>query len=171
MSATLAPPPPQPSVAAAFADATAAPRLLLLLTLDGRLCGIPVPRVRDVLATPAIARIPLAPPEIAGALNLRGRIVTALDLRRRLGLAPAAEGAPRIGVVVEHEGELYSLIADSVREVLPVPPDSREDPPATLDGAWREHAVSVYRLPGELLIELDPDRLLRLDVRGGAARR
>lgn len=150
--------------------AETAPRLLLSLTLAGRLCGIPVPRVRDVLAGQAIARIPLAPPEVAGVLNLRGRIVTALDLRRRLGLPPAGPEVRPMSVVVEREGELYSLLADSVREVLTMPAEAREEPPATLGDVWREHAVAVHRLESELLIELDPDRLLALGSRAGGRR-
>ncbi|TCZ57997.1 chemotaxis protein CheW [Roseicella aquatilis] len=148
------------------AAAEAAEHLLLTLTIAGRLCGIPVPRVRDVLANQAIARIPLAPPEVAGALNLRGRIVTALDLRHCLGLPPAEAGVTRMSVVVEQEGELYSLLADSVREVLNVPVEAREELPETLRGTWREHAVAVHRLQDELLIELDTDRLLAVGSRG-----
>jgi purine-binding chemotaxis protein CheW len=66
----------------------------LTMMLDGQLCGVPVLSVRDVLANQTIARIPLAPREVAGNLNLRGRIVTAIDLRRVLRLSPRAAGAP-----------------------------------------------------------------------------
>ena len=71
------------------------------LTVADQLCGVPVLGVRDILAEQAITRIPLAPPEIAGSLNLRGRIVTAIDLRRRLRLPPAPAGQPRMSVVAE----------------------------------------------------------------------
>jgi purine-binding chemotaxis protein CheW len=147
------------------------PVLLLTLTIGGRLCGIPVPRVRDVLSGQHIARIPQAPVEVAGVLNLRGRIVTALDLRRCLGLPPAEAEAPRMSVVVEQEGELYSLLADTVREVLSIAPEAREDLPETLGGLWREHAVAVHPLDGELLIELDTDRLLAVGSRATSERR
>jgi purine-binding chemotaxis protein CheW len=138
----------------------AEPALLLSLMVGGRLCGIPVPRVRDVLRNEQITRVPLAPSGVAGVLNLRGRIVTAVDLRNRLGLPPGEDIASRMSVVVEHHGELYSLLADSVREVLAMPPELREDPPATLGEIWRAHASAVHRLEGELLIELDTDALL-----------
>jgi purine-binding chemotaxis protein CheW len=141
------------------------PRLLLTLEVDGRLCGVPVPRVRDVIRGERIARVPLAHPGVAGVLNLRGRIVTAVDLRDRLGLPPADPGAVRMSVVVEEQGELYSLLADDVGEVLAMPPDSQEEVPPTLRGAWRDHAVAVHRLEQRLLIELAPDRLLAFGAR------
>lgn len=155
---------PQPRGEAAEGE----PRLLLTLLVDGRLCGIPVPRVRDVLRGDQIARVPLAPPGVAGVLNLRGRIVTAVDLRNRLGLPPAESGAGGMSVVVEHEGELYSLLADDVREVLSLSADVREDAPATLSEAWREHTSAVHRLEGGLLIELDTERLLAFGARAVA---
>jgi purine-binding chemotaxis protein CheW len=146
--------------------------LLLSLQLGGRLCGVPVPRVRDVQRAERIACVPLAPPGVAGVLNLRGRIVTAIELRERLGLPAPEPGTPRMSVVVEHEGELYSLLADGVGEVLTPPPDAREELPPTLRQSWREHAVAVHRLDQGLLIELDPDRLLAIGARvGGDARR
>lgn len=78
------------------------------LTVADQLCGIPVLGVRDILGAQVITRIPLASREIAGSLNLRGRIVTAIDLRRRLGLADAAAGVERMSVVAEQGGELYT---------------------------------------------------------------
>ena len=77
--------------------------------------------VRDVLGEQTITRIPLAPPEIAGSLNLRGRIVTAIDLRRRLRLPPPPPGAARMSVVAEQGGELYALLVDQVAEVMSLP--------------------------------------------------
>jgi purine-binding chemotaxis protein CheW len=149
-------------------SAGAEPRLLLSLHLDGRLCGIPVPRVRDVQRAERIARVPLAPCGVAGALNLRGRIVTAIDLRNRLDLPPAEPGAARMSIVVEQEGELYSLLADSVGEVVALPAAARADLPSTLRPGWREHAMAVYRLDETLLVELDPDRLLAIGARATA---
>jgi purine-binding chemotaxis protein CheW len=143
-------------------------RLLLTLQVDGRLCGVPVPHVRDVIRSEHIARVPLAASGVAGVLNLRGRIVTAIDLRDRLGLPPAEAGAVRMSVVVEDQGELYSLLADDVGEVLSLPPDSREEVPPTLRGPWREHAVAVHRLEERLLIELAPERLLAFGARPSA---
>ena len=82
------------------------------MTIAGQWFGIPVLSVQDVLGPQNIAMIPLAPPEVAGSLNLRGRIVTAIDPRVRLGLPKREEDATVMSVVVEHQGELYSLLID-----------------------------------------------------------
>lgn len=138
-----------------------ADEVFLTLTVAGQLCGVPVLAVRDVLGAQAITRIPLAPPEVAGSLNLRGRIVTAIDLRRRLGLPPR-EGAGAMSVVVEREGELYSLLADEVGEVLPLLPRDRAPNPPTLDPLWHEVSRGVHRMGDRLLILLDVERLLAI---------
>lgn len=130
----------------------------LTLTIAGQRFGIPVASVQDVLGPQKITPIPLAPPEIAGALNLRGRIVTAFDVRRRLGLAPAAADA--MSVVVEHRGEPYSLMIDSVAEVLSLPASAYEPSPLTLNARWRDVSGGIYRLEGGLLVVLEIDRLL-----------
>jgi purine-binding chemotaxis protein CheW len=138
------------------------------VVIEGQLFGIPVLQVRDVLGPQRITRVPLAPPEIAGSLNLRGRIVTAIDLRIRLGL-PVTDAAGRMSVVVDHGGELYSLMVDSVGEVLSLSEASFERNPATLDLRWREIAAGIYRLDGKLLIVLDVARLLEMSTRSEAA--
>ncbi len=120
--------------------------------------GIPVHSVRDVLGAQRIARIPLAPGEVAGSLNLRGRIVTAIDPRVRLGL-PKREGSGA-GVVVEHDGELYSFLIDSVGEVLNLPDDRYERNPATLNSLWREISAGIYRLDDRILVVMDVAKLL-----------
>lgn len=130
------------------------------LTAGGQLCGIPVLAVRDVLGPQAITRIPLAPPEVAGSLNLRGRIVTAIDLRRRLGVGSAP--ADSMSVVVEHQGELYSLLVDAVGEVLRLDAESRERNPPTLASEWRTLSAGIFRLSGELLVVLDVAAVLDL---------
>ncbi len=130
------------------------------VVIAGQWFGIPVLTVQDVLGPQHIAPIPLAPPEIAGSLNLRGRIVTAIDPRVRLGLAPRETGARDMSVVVEQGGELYSLLIDSVGEVLSLPADRYERNPATLDSHWREISAGVYRLDDRLLVVMDVARLL-----------
>lgn len=134
------------------------------LTVAGQLCGIPVLGVRDVLADQTIARIPLAPGEVAGSLNLRGRIVTAIDLRRRLDLPPAEPGTRRMSVVTELAGELYALLVDQVAEVMSLPASAFEPCPPTLPAVWAEHSRGVFRLEGRLLVVLDVARLLDLAV-------
>ena len=130
------------------------------MTVEGQLFGIPVLSVQDVLAKQRIANVPLAHPVVAGLINLRGRIVTAIDLRRRMGLKDRPAGANSMNVVVEHGPELYSLIIDSIGEVLTVPSDKFERNLATLDPLWRSFADGIYRLDDRLLVILDIGRLL-----------
>lgn len=136
--------------------------LVLTLTVAGQPCGVPVLVVRDVLGPQTITRIPLAPPEVAGGLNLRGRIVTAVDLRRRLGLPPRASDAQPMSIVVEDGGELYSMLADAVGEVIPLQAADAVANPPTLDPIWREVSRGVHRRDGQLLILLDVERVLAL---------
>ena len=142
---------------------------VLTLTVAGQLCGVPVLGVRDILGPQAITPIPLAPPEVAGGLNLRGRIVTAVDLRRRLGLMPRdPAGPPPMSVVVEGGGELYALLADSVGDVLALPEAGLAPNPPTLDPLWQGVCAGVHQdvpdgsgaATGRLLIMLDVERVL-----------
>jgi purine-binding chemotaxis protein CheW len=132
------------------------------LSVGDQLCGVPVLGVRDILGATTITRIPLAPPEIAGSLNLRGRIVTAVDLRRRLQLPPLPPGTPRMSVVAEQGGELYALLVDQVSEVMRVSAAAFERNPPTLSPIWTEYSAGIYRLDGRLLVVLDVARLLAL---------
>ena len=129
-------------------------------TIAGQLFGLPVLTVQDVLGEQRLTRIPLAPPEVAGALNLRGRIVTAIDLKRRLGLSSESAAKAAMSIVVEHQGELYSLLIDAVGEVLSLPADRYEPNPPTLDPRWREVSGGIYRLENQLLVILEVDRVL-----------
>ena len=116
------------------------------MTIAGQLFGIPVLTVQDVLGPQRITRIPLAPGEVAGALNLRGRIVTAIDVRHRLGLQARGADSPGMSVVVDHKGELYSLIVDAVGEVMSLPTEAYERNPATLDSRWRDVSGGIYQI-------------------------
>jgi purine-binding chemotaxis protein CheW len=137
-------------------------RMFVTLTVADQLCGVPVLSVRDILGEQAITRIPLAPPEIAGSLNLRGRIVTAVDLRERLHLPPAAAGATRMSVVAEQSGELYALLVDQVSEVMSLKASAFERNPPTLPPSWAQFSSGVYRLENRLLVVLDVGKLLAL---------
>jgi purine-binding chemotaxis protein CheW len=141
---------------------------LVAVVVAGQAFGIAVESVRDVLLPPRMARIPLAPPEVAGLINLRGRIVVVIDLRCRLGLEPAPAGLRPMCVVVEHEGELYSLLVDAVGEVLRPDETSFDGNPSTLDRLWRDVSAGIYRLADRLLVRLDIARTL--DVRSAPAR-
>ncbi|NQW10407.1 MAG: chemotaxis protein CheW [Alphaproteobacteria bacterium] len=130
--------------------------------------GIPVLQVHDVLGPQRITRIPLSPPEIAGSLNLRGRIVTAIQARCRLGLDPLPADAETMSIVVEHGGELYSLIVDSVGEVLTLEARDFESHPPTMAPVIRDVSNGIYRLNDSLLIVLEVPRFLDF-VRAEAA--
>jgi purine-binding chemotaxis protein CheW len=149
---------PQTNSAAVVPDSD----LVLTLTVAGQPCGVPVLAVRDVLGPQVITRIPLAPPEVAGGLNLRGRIVTAVDLRRRLGLPDRPKEAKPMSIVVEEGGELYSMLADEVGEVVPLSATDAVANPPTLDPLWREVSRGVHRRDGQLLILLDVERVLTI---------
>ena len=175
--------------------------------IAGQLFGIPVLIVQDILVPENIASIPLAPPEVRGSINLRGRIVTVVDVRVRLGLerreirtesvieetppaleliegGEAHEEKPdasvdeaehghdvvesvkrkkrehMMGVTVEQQNELYTLLVDSVGDVISLSKSSYEGNPSTLDPIWREFASGVYRLDSQLMVVLDVERLL-----------
>lgn len=130
------------------------------MTIADQMFGIPVLQVQDVLGHQKITRIPLAPPEVAGSLNLRGRIVTAIDVRLRLNLPARPKDKPGMSIVVDLRGELYSLMVDSVGEVLSLSNEDFERNPATLDPRWREVSTGIYRLNGQLMVVLDVPRLL-----------
>jgi len=136
--------------------------VFVTLTVADQLCGIPVLSVRDVLGPQTITRIPLAPPEVAGSLNLRGRIVTAIDLRRRLHLPPPPSGSPQMSVVAEQGGELYALLVDQVAEVMSLKAAQFERNPPTLPQEWSRYSLGIYRLQGRLLVVLDVAPLLAL---------
>lgn len=132
----------------------------LTIIIAGQLFGIPILQVQDVLGQQKVTKIPLAPPQVSGALNLRGRIVTAIDVRTCLGLPEADNTSKKMSVVVETDHELYSLIIDQVGDVLSLYEEDYERTPATLDPTWRSVSLGVYRLEGKLLIILDVPKLL-----------
>ena len=122
--------------------------------------GIPVVLVQEVLVAQQVSPIPLAPDEVAGFLNLRGQIVTAIELRARLGLPPRESGA-MMNVVVRDDDELFSLIVDEVGDVVEVGMDGVEPTPQTLGPLWRECSCGVVKLETGLLVVLDVDKVLR----------
>lgn len=125
--------------------------------------GVPVLKVQDVIAAVRIDLVPRAPAEVAGSLNLRGRIVTAIDMTRRLCMTPRAPDQTRMSVIVEHGGELYALQVDDVGDVLWLPASSREPTPITLSPEWRQLCDGLHRLDGELMLVLSIADVLALN--------
>lgn len=135
---------------------------LVSIRIGSQTFGVPVLSVQDVISETPINRVPLAPPEVAGSLNLRGRIVTAIDMRRRLGMPPGAPDDHSMSVIVEHGGELYALVVDDVGDVLWLEPAEREAGPVTLSAEWRAVCSGLYRLEDELLLVLNIAQVLSL---------
>src|SRR5690606_17396714 len=131
------------------------------------LFGLPILRVQDVFIPERVTRVPLAPPEIAGVLNLRGRIVTLIDLRRRLGVN--ADAGAEMAIGVELNGESYGLLIDAVGEVLKLDDDEREPNPLNLGPALARVSAGIHRLDGQLLMVLDVDRVLEIGGMAAAA--
>jgi len=128
--------------------------------IGGQLFGLPISRVQDVFMPDRMTRVPLSAPEIAGVLNLRGRIVTAIDMRRRLGLPPRTDDKPTMAVGIEMRGESYGLLIDTVGEVLKLGEETREANPVNLDSRLARVSGGVHRLDGQLMVILDVDQVL-----------
>lgn len=134
-----------------------------------QLFGLPIGRVHDVFMPERLTRVPLASGDVAGLLNLRGRIVTAIDMRSRLGL-PASDTSERpMAVGVDLRGESYGLLIDSIGEVLKLHDDDREVNPANLDPRLAKVTAGIHRLDGQLLVILDVDRVLEISSEAMAA--
>ena len=131
------------------------------MQIDGQLFGIPVFNVQDVLRPQNITKTPLAPNEILGSINLRGRIVTVISMRRRLGLPDPKDDKGYMQIVVEYQDELYSLIVDGVGEVLNLKMSDFESNPANLDNKWQNYSMGVYRLKDRLMVVIDIESILK----------
>jgi purine-binding chemotaxis protein CheW len=137
--------------------------------IGDQLFGLPISRVQDVFMPDRLTRVPLALPEIAGVLNLRGRIVTAVDMRCRLGLPRREDGRPSMAVGIEYRGESYGLLIDTVGEVLKLADNTREANPVNLDARLARVSAGVHRLDKQLLVVLDVDRVLDMGTEAMAA--
>lgn len=134
----------------------------MTMEIDGQLFGLPINRVQDVFIPENMTKVPLSNSEIAGVLNLRGRIVTAIDMRRRLDLPDREPGQSFMSVGIEYKNESYGFLIDSVGEVLRLKPSDQEPNPANLEPHWALVSSGVYRLEGQLLVVLDVERVLDL---------
>jgi purine-binding chemotaxis protein CheW len=138
-------------------------------TAAGQMFGLPIGRVQDVFRPATITRVPLAGPEIAGVLNLRGRIVTAIHLYARLGLETRNRGEAPMAIGIGSGSESFGLLVDSVGEVLKLADTDREPNPINLDRNLARVSSGVFRLDGQLLVVLDVDKLLDLGGEAAAA--
>jgi purine-binding chemotaxis protein CheW len=172
----------------AASGAEAHARDYVTLMLGDQMFGLPIDQVHDVFIASQIACVPLAPREIVGLLNLRGRVVTALSLRARLGMPELAKAEPAaatssaeadagggtrpvaapsgttMAIGIEHHGEAYALMVDRIGEVLRVDAASFEPNPIHLDPAWMALSSGVHRLEERLLIILDVEAVLDFDA-------
>ncbi len=139
------------------------------IVIGEQLLGLPIGRVHDVFIANRFTPVPLAPPEIVGLLNLRGRVVTAMCLNKRLGrpfsLRTDGKGDYElVAVGIEHEGEAYALIVDAVGEVMRLDHSTFEPVPVHLDRSWAALAAGIHRLEDRLLVVLDVDAVLKIDI-------
>jgi chemotaxis signal transduction protein len=137
--------------------------------LDGHFFGVPVQKVQEVIRYQEMTRVPLVSPVIRGLINLRGQIVTAIDLRRRLGMAERPPDHLPMNVVVRTDEGALSLLVDEIGDVIEVKEETFEEPPETLKGLARETILGVHKLPNQLLLVLDTERAVNVLDPGPAA--
>lgn len=126
--------------------------------VNGLFLGLEVTCIQEVIRAQPLTVVPLTSPVIAGLMNLRGQIVTAIDLRHRLGLPPRADDARPLNVVVRTSEGAVSLLVDEIGDVIEVDAEAFERPPDTLTDDARELIRGAYKLKGRLLLVLDPIR-------------
>jgi purine-binding chemotaxis protein CheW len=151
------------------------------MTIAGQLFGVPIMQVEDIVEPDRITKVPLASKQIAGVMNLRGRVVTVIDLKQCLG-SKNGNGVPRLikgdgsddgkeekpaveqkfSITVEKNHSLYTLLVDNIGDVRALPDSGLENVPPNLDASFRKVASGVYRLQGELLVVLDVDKVFEL---------
>lgn len=132
--------------------------------LDGHFFGINVLEVQEVFRYQEMTKVPLAPTVVRGLINLRGQIITAIDLRKRLGLPDRAEGENPMNVVVSSSDEVVSLLVDKIGDVLDVAEEQHEPPPGTITAAMRDLIEGIYKLENQLLLILDIARVMRFET-------
>ena len=131
--------------------------------LDRLLFGVQLKDVQEVIREIQTTSVPLAPEVVTGLMNLRGQIVTAIDLRRKLELGPRPPGAPAMNVVVHSDDGAVSLLVDEIGDVVEVEESSFELPPETLRGNVRTMILGVHKLRERLLHVLDTLRVCQID--------
>lgn len=142
--------------------AASASKHFCTFVLDQQIFGTTLSKVQEVIRHQPMTGVPLAPEEVSGMINLRGQIVCAIDLRRRLKLPERQGGQPAHNVVVRTNQGAVSLLVDEIGDVIEVAAEALENPPETLQGVAREVIEGVYKLPDRLLLALDIDRVVDL---------
>lgn len=137
-------------------------RQLCTFYVAGQYFGLDVLEVQEIIRHQEMTRVPLAPAVVRGLINLRGQIVTAIDLRRRLGLPERAADQPPINVVMQTDDGPVSLLVDEIGDVLEAEEKAFEPPPETLRGPARELIRGAFKLPDRLLLVLDPERTVNV---------
>lgn len=137
-------------------------KLLCTFYVDDLLFGIDVLNVQEVINQQEMTRVPLASDVVTGLINLRGQIVTAIDLRRRLGLGKLESEESPMNIVINTNGGILSLVADRIGDVIEPDIETYELPPATLSSAIREMVSGIYKLDDKLLLVLDTEEAIKL---------
>jgi len=128
--------------------------------IDDFYFGILTTDVTELTKENEITSVPLAPSEVFGLINLRGRIVTAINMRQRLGMTNTPYSPKNITVFLEHKGELFGLLVDGVSDILELDESSFEAPPSNLPHSAKEMILGVYKLSDKLLFILDPAKII-----------
>ena len=132
--------------------------------LDNHMFGVKVEQVQEVFRYQEMTKVPLAPPVVRGLINLRGQIITAMDMRQRLGMEPLPEGKLPMNVVVRAKDGVVSLLVDEIADVLEVSEDVYERPPETIPDEVRQLVLGVYKLSDKLLLILDSEKAVNVDT-------
>ncbi|HEX5100508.1 MAG TPA: chemotaxis protein CheW [Polyangiaceae bacterium] len=135
-------------------------RQICSFVLGDLVFGVEVMKVQEVLRSQAMTRVPLASNMVRGLINLRGKIVTAVDVRARFGLQPLAADREPMNVVLSTGDGVVSLLVDEIGDVLTLDESDFERPPATLPPVFRDVVVGVYKLERSLLLMLDVERIV-----------
>jgi purine-binding chemotaxis protein CheW len=133
-------------------------RQFATFVLHGLFFGVDVLKVQEVIRYQEMTRVPIAPPMVEGLINLRGQIITAIDLRRRLGLPEREPDQLPLNVVVRTDDGAVSLLVDEIGDVVEIDSESFERVPETVTGMARDLILGVYKLPMRLLLILDTER-------------
>jgi purine-binding chemotaxis protein CheW len=139
---------------------------LSTFSVGGHQFGVEVAAVQEVILHQPMTRVPLAPADLGGLINLRGQVIPAIDLRRRLGVPDRVAGQPPMDIILRTGDGLISLLVDGIGDVVEVPDEAFEEPPETLHGIGRELIRGAYKLDDALLLLLDVQAAVDLQRTG-----